>query len=269
MRISGELPVIATVALTAGPWLFLHGFRDLRVRRLIQNTPTAKIRSMAMGLVEVNGAVEERSTVSAPFSGRPCVHWEVEIAVRNGRRRSWSTVHRNSSGNPFFLRDETGIALVYPQGAQSKITFAVEETCAGIMLPDCYSQYLKEQHLTASALWRLSEMRFRERVLEAGQRVYVLGTAMPRAQSLAVSLDDEWQATGTDDPAAQRLRTLNEEVVAVIRQGQNEPTFIVSQESERDLTLDLGLHALGKLIGGPALTVFGLGYWLYALTQGR
>ena len=50
-----ELPFWAALALGAGPVLFWRGFRDLRTQRLIQNTPTARIRSMPMGLVEING----------------------------------------------------------------------------------------------------------------------------------------------------------------------------------------------------------------------
>jgi hypothetical protein len=57
--------------------------------------------------------------------------------------------------------------------------------------------------------------------------------------------------------------------VAVIRRGEGEPTFIISQSSERDVTLDLTMRSLGELIAGPALTILGLGYWLYALSSGR
>jgi len=33
--------------------------------------------------------------------------------------------------------------------------------------------------------------------------------------------------------------------------------------------LSLGAHALLLLVGGPALTVVGLGYWLMTLSSGR
>ena len=113
------MSMFSLAAALAGPWLFYVGFKAWRVRRLIEATPASRIRSMAMGLVELNGSVSERSRVSAPFSGRPCAYWEIEIATRSsGRdgRNAWATVHRNRSGHPFYLRDETGTALVYPQG---------------------------------------------------------------------------------------------------------------------------------------------------------
>ena len=94
---SVEATFWASAALAAGPWAYYRGFRTLRTRRLIANTPTARIRSMAMGLVEVHGSVRARSTLTAPFSQRPCAYWEVDISVRGRNRGSWTVVHRNRS----------------------------------------------------------------------------------------------------------------------------------------------------------------------------
>jgi E3 ubiquitin ligase len=262
-----EIMLSATAALAVGPWLYWRGFRTLRTRRLIANTPTARIRSMAMGLVEINGVVEPRSTVSAPFSGKPCAYWEVDISVR--ARRGWSVVHRNHSGNPFYLRDETGVALVYPRGSDCRIRYGSEEQCQGLMLPPCYAEYMNAHASAIGQLSRLGILRFRERLLEAEQRVYVLGTAMPRSQAYVVAEGDALQATGTEDLTAVRRQTLDHDLVAVVRRGENEPTFIISQDSEKGLMLDFGLHAMLQLVGGPALMLIGLGYWLMAWSSGH
>jgi hypothetical protein len=269
-----EYTMFAGLAVTAGPALFASGFRDFRLKRLIQNTPTSRIRSMAMGLAEVNGAIECRSMVSAPFTGRPCAVWYVDVSVRS-RRNHWSVVHRATSGHPFFLRDETGVALVYPRGADCKVNFAVEEVCAGIALPDLYARYLATLG-PRRYMWRLGMLRFRERVLEEGQRVYVLGTVAPHAQAHTVSVsdealvaeEDEMEATGTDEWRGRRVRSRDREVVAVMRRGEHERAFIISQDSERSLTAGLGLKAAAKLIGGPILTLLGLAYWLQAIPSG-
>lgn len=262
---SFEIPVYATLALAAGPVLFARAFRDFRTRRLIENTPTARIRSMAMGLVEIHGEVVERSEHLAPFSGRPCAYWQVEIATRS-RRNGWTVVHRAASGSPFFVRDETGLALVYPKDAECRVMQPVEETCSGISLPDCYANYMDEHQLMFRHVWRLSTLRFRERVLEEGQRVFVMGTAAPRPQVLEVSQEVP-EATGTDGPHERHIRTLQEEAVGSIRRGENERVFIISQQSERELTLGLSLKAWAELIGGPVLTVAGLAYWLATLAS--
>jgi hypothetical protein len=262
-----DTAIWATAGLATGPLLYYRGFRTLRTRRLIANTPTARIRSMAMGLVEINGTIEPRSTVSAPFSAKPCAYWEVDIAIQ--ARNSWRIVHRNQSGNPFYLSDGTGVALVYPHGAQCRIRYGSEEACAGLVLPDCYAEYMKANASMTGRIARLGMLRFRERVLEEGERVYVLGTATPRSQARVVHESEELAATGTDGPVASRRATLDREVVAVVRRGENESTFIVSQESEKGLMFSLGAAALAQLVGGPALTVLGLGYWLMALSAGQ
>jgi hypothetical protein len=262
-----ELPVYATLALAAGPFFFIQSFRHLRLRRLIQNTPTAHIRSMAMGLVELKGKIVQRSEHSAPFSGRPCAYWEVDVATR-GRRNGWTIVHRNTSGSPFFIEDGTGLALVYPKGAECRVRHQVEENCMGISLPDCYARYLDEQHLAFSFVWRLSSLRFRERILEEGQEVYLLGSAEPRAHVVDISQEAIQQATGTDGLRTNRVRTLQQEAVAVVRRGKNDPVFVISQDSERELAFELGLKMWGFMLAGPALTLFGLGYWLYHFASG-
>ncbi len=260
-----ETLVVATVALACGLWLFLRAFRDLRTRRLIQNTPAAHIRSMAMGLVEINGEVVLRSEHEAPFSGRPCAYWQVDISTR-GRNNAWNIVHHASSGSPFFVRDETGLALVYPQDADCRVRNQVEETCVGIQLPECYTKYMDDRHLAFRHVWELSTLRFRERTLEEGQRVFILGAAVPRPQAMDVSQDAVLEATGTDGPHERRIRELQHEACAIVRRGESEKLFIISQESERDVAFTLGLRGWAEMVGGPLLTLAGLGCWLLYLS---
>ena len=262
-----DLPLFSSLALIAGPILFLRSFRDFRTQQLIRNTPTARIRSMSMGMVEVEGSVLPRSVLTAPFSGKPCAYWEVDISTE-GRRNQYHVVHRNHSGHPFFLQDETGVALVMPFGADTRINFGVEEECAGLSLPECYARYMRDENLALRDFWQLSAMRFRERILEEGQRVFVLGTAMPRGRAQTVSEGEVLEATGTDDPQAHRVRELGEQVAAVVRKGENQPTFIISQQSERDVATLLSLRVFAELTGGPLLTLFGLAYWIYAVSAG-
>ncbi len=249
-------------ATLAGPFIFFAGFRAMRIRQLIQNTPTSRIRSMAMGLAEVSGGVLERSRVSAPFSGKPCAYWEVEIATRSSNRngtRSWSTVHHNRSSSPFFIKDDTGTALVYPHGADCRLPFGVEETTHGFGVPDCYMQYMEQHKLHMRGMWALGPMRFRERVLEDGQVVYVLGRVFPRAQSANVSWDEpQMEATGTEGMVTSRLRTLDADVRGVFRKGEHDPVFLISPRSEKTMTLEYGLQAAAGLVLGPLVTLFGL-----------
>lgn len=260
--------LFGALAAAGGLYWFVRSFHDRRVQRLIEDTPTAKIRSMAMGMVEVNGVATSRSTTLAPFSGRPCVYWEVDIATRSAskRRSTWSIVHRNQSGNPFFLSDGTGAALVYPRGAECRLPFGVEEVTGGLFgLPECYAEYMKRERLGMSAMWRLGPMRFRERTLDEGQALYLLGRAHPRSQATSIAEPDEvaMRATGTEDLRAARIASLDREVRGVIRRDANDPVFVMSLNSERSVAGEFMFRALAGSILGPLLFLGGVAFLLW------
>ena len=52
----GDAVMVSAFASVGGLVAFFRGFRSLRTLRRIENTPTSKIRSMPMGLVEIHGA---------------------------------------------------------------------------------------------------------------------------------------------------------------------------------------------------------------------
>ena len=267
-----ELPLFAAAAAIAGPLMFANGFTVWRRRRLIADTPTSKIRSMAMGLVEVNGAAVPRSSVEAPFSGKSCVYWKVDVSTRS--REGWTVIHRESSSQPFYLRDETGTALVYPQGADSRLNDGVEEVCNGISLPDCYCEYLREHPSLLGTFARLGSIRFREYLVDENRALFVLGSATPKARVLEVSDMEAFAATGTDDPGAvalraSRLHELDGEVRASIRRGENEPTFIISEESQAKILAGLGIKSVAFMVLGPIIALLGLACWLSTWSHGR
>jgi hypothetical protein len=254
---------LALASVVGGLWVFRLGFKSLRVHWLIRNTPTARVRSMAMGLVEVCGALVPRSRVAAPFSGRPCVWWDVEVQTQTSKSkqgtRSWHTVHRASSGHPFFLRDETGVALVYPEGAACRVPFDVSEETGGLGVPEMYMEFMKSRNLGMRHLWAMGPMRFRERRLDEDTRVYVLGRAFPKSVSRTVSFDEEaLEATGTDSYGAAHVRSLDEETCAVIRRGPRDPVFLISTRPEREEQLLYGAKAAAGLVFGPLLAWFGI-----------
>ena len=75
------------------------------------------------------------------------------------------------------------------------------------------------------------------------------------------------EETNLRDPL--RAGAGDEELAALVRRGENESTFIISQDSEKGLMLSHGARALAQLVGGPVLTLGGLGYWLFTLSSGR
>ena len=67
-----KLQFWAAVGAIAGVFLFARGFNMLRCKRLILNTPSSKIRSASMGLVEISGTAKGPQTVPAGITGDAC-----------------------------------------------------------------------------------------------------------------------------------------------------------------------------------------------------
>jgi hypothetical protein len=111
----------AGLAATAA-YSFWYAFKAWAKNRVIEDTPTSRVRSAAQGYVELKGRSlpSADSKNRAPLTGTPCAWWRYKIEQRggSGRSRSWSTVDSGTSTEPFVLDDDTGQCLVDPNGAE-------------------------------------------------------------------------------------------------------------------------------------------------------
>ena len=166
---------------------FFWGFAVWRRLRIIQDTPTSKVRSMPMGRVELFGRAQEKAELVAPITRSPCVYYQytVEEERRTGRdrRKTWVTVDRGDSSSwGFYLEDETGHVLVMPAGAKVEIERDFEGYHGG--LSD--SLFNRDDGFDpgpwASRTWwgGNKRLRFREWRIAAGDPVYCLGVAQER-----------------------------------------------------------------------------------------
>jgi hypothetical protein len=115
---------LAIAALAGGLFLFFSAFRRLALRRAVEDTPTSKARSAALGRVELKGRCRGPA-LKAPFSGLDCVWCRIKVEeertetdLRGRRSRSWVTLHESVRAPLFTLDDGTGEIQVDPQGAE-------------------------------------------------------------------------------------------------------------------------------------------------------
>ena len=59
---SDDLFGVAMALLMFGVVLIILGLSQWRIKRLIENTPTSKIRGIAMGFVEIQGKISKGSS---------------------------------------------------------------------------------------------------------------------------------------------------------------------------------------------------------------
>jgi len=174
-----SLLVWSAIGFCAGLYLFFQGFRLLQRRRLILDTPSSKIRSAAMGMVEISGLAAGPYTMAAPITTRPCyyyrtVAWEWK---RRGKSSSWVKVAAECMHLPFFLDDNTGRVLVDPRGAELDLHRDFEqEFCDSFFTtkdpaPDNVRSFLARHGIATS-----NKIKVEEFCIKPKNSLFVLGT---------------------------------------------------------------------------------------------
>lgn len=164
----------ATAVVAVGALVgFARSFRLLRRTRLIEDTPTARLRSAPQGYIELEGHARllPGDPIVAPLSGVRCVWWRYRIQEResSGRPR-WDTIASGTSDSLFELDDGSGRCVVDPVGA--RVIPSVRRVWTG-------NTANAPPPLSTGGGWigRLPFGRYRytEELLEAGTPLYALG----------------------------------------------------------------------------------------------
>ena len=181
-RSSNDGIFLSVVGAFAGVYLFYRGFRLLQRKRLILDTPSSKIRSAAMGLVEINGLAAGPYTMLAPITGAPCYYFRT-IAWQwrqRGKNSQWEKVADESLHVPFFLDDNTGRVLVDPQGAEMDIhrdyhdEFSTALFSSSLEIPANVSTFLARHGVSTD-----KKIKVDEYCIKPKNAIYVLGTLAP------------------------------------------------------------------------------------------
>jgi len=113
-----HLTILSLIAIAGGLYFFVLGFQLLARKRLLLTTPSSKVRSAALGLVEVNGIAAGPHTMPAPITGKPCFLYHTTAwQQRAGKKQEWEKVADETLHLPFFIDDGTGQLLIEPLGA--------------------------------------------------------------------------------------------------------------------------------------------------------
>lgn len=200
---------LCTLATLGGS---LGGFLSLHRGRLIENTPTSRIRSAAQGFVELSGRAWPMpgEPVLAPLTFAPCCWWRFKVERRetvtvNGKRKNvWRTLEREVSEALFLLRDPTGDCLIDPDHAD--VHPDQQQTWYGA------SPRPLHPPRASRLLWSSGHYRYTQATISVGARLYALGTfrTLDDFHNGAVLREDVRQLT------AERLREWKQDQAALI-----------------------------------------------------
>ena len=241
----------AIIGMGAGIVVFVIGLRSFLLKRMIENIPTSKVRSIAMGLVEVYGSAVPIKAMKSPFSRKDCVYYKYKIEEQrsDGKRTYWATLRKEEKSVPFLLKDDTGSVMVDCAGANMEISVdSIFESGIGHDPPKQVLDFLNAQRIAHDSFLGFNKhMKYTEWFISPGDKLYVLGTAA----------ENRGKATGA----------LHTERV-IIRKGENEKLFYVSDKSEKDILKSLGWKSALGVFGGAALIVGGLAFIVFSLQMG-
>jgi hypothetical protein len=118
---------LAVLVAAAGCFALAIARRAWLRARLVEDTPTALVRSAAQGFVRLEGAAQlmPGEPIIAPLSRLPCVWWRYRIEERRGSGERWQRLESDTSTAHFELVDTTGAVLVDPDGAELHGTISV------------------------------------------------------------------------------------------------------------------------------------------------
>ncbi|MBE0576664.1 MAG: hypothetical protein IH613_12305 [Desulfuromonadales bacterium] len=281
---TGIVPAVVAVPLLWG------GFHCIRLKRRIENTPTSKVRSVAMGLVEVHGRTKRLYALVAPMTQSACAWYRLR-KYRKDKNNNWKQVKEiNSNHVPFQVDDGTGLVIVDPAGAavkasvqqtgypgQSPLTFTAFGSGNGDgekWVEDVIYEGTSIYVLGYARPSREERMSLRERTIIKLRQLKLDPRAMHRYDTDGNGVIDEAEWQGARSDAEQEAmqdhllggnsRKRQEEHVVIGKGPQRSLPFIITETvSEADLVRKYGLTSLPLMAAGLS----SMGLALYKFLQ--
>ena len=203
---------------------------------MIEDIPTAKIRSAAQGYVELKGTQKnlKHSPTIAPLSKIPSTWYRYKIEYLKKDRLF--PIEQGESNELFILADDTGECIINPEGAQ--ITTPTFDVWRG------FSKYPngKPKNILMRIIYSLGRFRYQEWRMEPGMNLYATGNFITKPHP--------------KDPH----RTIN----VLSQQGLDKRRpYILSDKAENKIIQHLKIESLFWLFGYVTMLI--LVCWLLVL----
>jgi len=253
-------------------------------------TPTSQIRSVALGLVEVNGFVHLDKAITSPATGRECCLTKYrlqELRVhysRQGRTTSWDTIESGFKHLPFYLRDESGAneILVNPEGVELDLpseTYYLSD--GGLFSSEVGSQRCLEWAIyPKNYLYVIGEVKkrpfFADFQSSVDGQLAIMRGDREHLQSYDRNKDGQVDSLEWDGAVREAEEKVREEMTAagqdhlatlVIGRPSVSRPFLIADRSEKDLLLRLRLRGYSAVFFGVIGVFFNLSGLLFGFVR--
>ena len=264
---------------------FFQGFRLLKRKRRIQNTPTSTIRAAALGMVEVYGKVVGPYTLIAPLAQVDCYYYRIRArcSPESDREGEQPNAKEETLCVPFFLEDGTGRLMVDPRAAEIDLPPDLDEQCSAEDLPESWRSILEHHGFLTAFPCHVQEWS-----IKPGDVLYALGTLAEgpaRDYKAEVPPGSPRGILSREAATLQRLEVLEAMRLppaepssssavpetefepaprVMLRKTAGEP-FFISSHSEREVVVKLAANSTIFIWGGPLMALVSVGVLLHWL----
>jgi hypothetical protein len=263
---STKIDVWLTLGFGAGLFYFFQGFRTFREYRVLMDTPEIPIRSVAMGLVDIHGKATGIPPIPSPVTQTPCFFYTVDIEhwVTDKNGGHWSHLATDADGPRFYVADSTGKVLVDAHNAEFDLIQTGRVETSGSFGSGLGLTLLGLGKSTTDTGRRPDLGSYAAEAVARHKGAGIFGSHVSANQRYRLTewlvVPEHWyDITGTcvENPNAQDEYDRN-----MIVKGTNEPTFLITWRSEKEIRQTLRNRAAQRIFGGAILAVVCLGLFL-------
>jgi hypothetical protein len=282
--------LFVAIFLGMGILLFIFGFKKYSEYRVLRDTPRAKVRSIPMGLVHLQGKAVGEKQLTSPLTRQPCFYYQLRIEkwVRKDKdHEGWQRYATDHDAVEFWLEDSTGKVRVNPKSAEYDVTRTFQGQLLGklglaefrlgsgpkpFVEPSLGVAAPTEDELRAYILGRSSRLTAvgegaggaLGKIAGAAQSISNWETSKERFRFTEECLiaDRACNILGTcvENPNPQDEKDRN-----LIQKGQNQPTFVIADKAEARLEKDIFRNAVIMVVLGGAFIVVAAAVVLYSM----
>jgi hypothetical protein len=180
------ITLLGIAAMLGAGYFFYKGYTAMQSKKLIETTPTTEIRKLSEGFAEVQGKVVSKDTMlKAPFSGKECIAYKCEVDIQKTDIDNdhhvdeyWVTKNKDVKFSSFYLKDESGEALINPDGAT--LDFSSKYSIGSgrkVEPPEHIIKYLNDKSIGYKGMFGNKIMRFVEYRIDKDDKLYIAGFA--------------------------------------------------------------------------------------------